>query len=336
MCLHDGMASSVLQTSSGWHPATVPVWPELPFERWHPTLATLHRWTQVVGKIRMGHTPWINHAWSVPLYVDARGLGTSLIPHVPNAYDIAFDLIASVLRIRSSDGRGAEVALESKTTAVFYAEVLQGLDSLGIDVELHPVPSEIADAVRFDEDTENATYEPEHARALWQALLQAQRVFLAFRAEFLGKVSPVNFFWGSFDLAVTRFSGREAPPHPAGIPNFPDDVAREAYSHEVSSLGFWPGSAESPDPIFYAYAYPTPEGFAEARVEPGAAFWLSELGEFVLPYEAVRTAADPDGTLLAFAESTHAAAADLAHWDHASLHNEANRLGAWWHGRRSP
>ena len=283
----------------------------------------------------MGHTPWINHSWSVPLYVDARGLGTSLIPHVPHAYDIGFDFVDHVLVIRSSDGRRRDVALESKTTAAFYAEVLDALAGLGIEVRIHPVPSEIAEAVPFDTDTDNATYVPEHAQALWQALVQAHRVFLAFRAEFRGKVSPVHFFWGSFDLAVTRFSGRPAPPHPGGMPNFPDDVAREAYSHEVTSVGFWPGNADSPDPIFYSYAYPTPDGFAEAHVEPDRASWLPDLGEFVLPYEAVRTAADPDGTLLAVAESTHAAAADLADWDHAALRNETNRLGAWWHTRRT-
>jgi len=202
-----------------------------------------------------------------------------------------------VLVIRSSDGRRRDVALESKTTAAFYAEVLDALAGLGIEVRIHPVPSEIAEAVPFDTDTDNATYVPEHAQALWQALVQAHRVFLAFRAEFRGKVSPVHFFWGSFDLAVTRFSGRPAPPHPGGMPNFPDDVAREAYSHEVTSVGFWPGNADSPDPIFYSYAYPTPDGFAEAHVEPDRASWLPDLGEFVLPYEAVRTSTDPDGTL---------------------------------------
>lgn len=327
------MTSTVLAKGSGWHPPASPTWPRLPSDEWAATLATLHRWVQVVGKVRMGHTPWINHSWSVPLYVDARGLGTSLVPHVPHAYDIGFDFVDHTLAIRSSDGRGRHVALESKTTAIFYAEVLDALAGLGIEVDIHPVPSEIADAVPFDADTENATYVPEHAQALWQALVQAHRVFLAFRAEFRGKVSPVHFFWGSFDLAVTRFSGREAPPHPGGMPNFPDDVAREAYSHEVTSLGFWPGSANNPDPIFYSYAYPTPDGFADAHVEPDSAGWLPDLGEFVLPYEAVRTSDDPDGTLLAFAESTHAAAADLAGWDHAVLRDETNRLGAWWHTR---
>jgi hypothetical protein len=329
------MASTFLAADSGWCPAATPVWPELPSREWAATLATLHRWTQVVGKVRMAHTPWINHSWSVPLYVDARGLTTSLIPHVPHAYDISFDFVDHHLAIRCDDGRSSRVALESKTTAAFYAEVLAALAGLGITPHIQPMPAEIPDAVPLDTDTEHATYVPEHAHALWQALLQAHRVFLAFRAEYQGKVSPVHFFWGSFDLAVTRFSGREAPPHPGGMPNFPDEVAREAYSHEVTSLGFWPGNADSPDPIFYAYAYPTPTGYDQATVEPAAASWLDALGEFVLPYEAMRTSADPDADLLAFAESTHAAAADLADWDHADLRNGANRLGAWWHRRRS-
>jgi hypothetical protein len=318
-----------------WRPSAPTQWPQLPSADWGPTLATLHRMTQVVGKIRMVLTPWLNHSWSAPLYVDARGLGTSLIPHVPQAYEMTFDFADSVLRITATDGGRAQVPLAGRSVADFYAEVLAALADLGIAVTIHPVPSEIPDAVPFDEDTEHATYVPEHAQALWQALVQVHRVLLAFRAEFHGKASPVHFFWGSFDLCVTRFSGRPAPPHPGGMPNFPDDVAREAYSHEVSSVGFWPGSAASPDPIFYAYAYPSPTGFAEARVEPAAASWLPDLGEFVLPYEAVRTAPDPDGALLAFAESTHAAAAELADWEHATLVNPANRWGAWWHNRTS-
>ncbi len=328
------MVSTELADSAGWHPTAVPLWPRLPWGHWAPTLATLHRWTQVVGKVRMAHTPWINHSWSVPLYVDARGLGTSLVPHVPNAYDVGFDFVDHVLNIRSSDGRAIRIRLESKTTATFYAEVLAALAQLGIEPAVDPMPCEIPGAVPLDTDTDNATYVPAHAHALWQAMVNAHRVFLAFRAEFRGKVSPVHFFWGSFDLAVTRFSGREAPPHPGGIPNLPDDVAREAYSHEVTSLGFWPGNPDNPEPIFYAYAYPTPEGYAQAQVAPPGAGWLPALGEFALPYDAVRDAPDPDAALLAFAESTHAAAADLAGWDDAVLRNDANRLGSWWHTRR--
>jgi hypothetical protein len=310
-------------------------WPSLPWRQWAPTLATLHRWTQVVGKVRMVHTPWINHSWSVPLYVDARGLSTSLIPHVPHAYDMCFDFIEHALTIRSTDASARAIRLESKTTAAFYAEVLAALAQLGVEPAIDPMPCEIPGAVPLDTDTDNATYVPEHARALWEALLHATRVFLTFRAEFIGKVSPVHFFWGSFDLAVTRFSGREAPPHAGGIPHLPDDVAREAYSHEVTSLGFWPGNSENPEPIFYAYAYPTPEGYPQAQVAPPAAGWLPSLGEFGLPYEAVRSADDPDAALLAFAESTHAAAAQLAGWDDTALRNAANRRGAWWHRRRA-
>jgi hypothetical protein len=330
-----GRMSAPTLYPAGWHPPATAAWPALPTSDWQPTLTTLHRWTQIVGKIRMGHTPWLNHAWSVPLYVDARGLTTSLVPHVPQAYDVSFDFVEHRLVVRCSDGARRELALEHKSVAQFHDEVLAAMAGLGIGVDIHPVPSEIADAVPFGSDTDNCTYEPEHAHAFWQALVQTHRVLLAFRAEFRGKVSPVHFFWGSFDLAVTRFSGREAPEHPAGIPNFPDDVAREAYSHEVTSVGFWPGDASSPEPIFYAYAYPTPPGFAQAVVQPEQAFWLDSLGEFALPYEAVRTAADPDGALLAFAESTHAAAADLAGWDRAALENDVNRHGAWWHRRRT-
>lgn len=328
------MTFGELSETAGWLPAAKPVWPALPSDAWGDTLATLHRWTQVVGKIRMAHTPWLNHSWSVPLYVEARGLGTSLIPHVPHAYDMTFDFVDHDLTIRCDDGRTSRITLEPKTTAAFYAEVLSALADLDIDPYVNPMPCEIPDATPLDTDTENATYVPEHAHALWQALVQAHRVFLAFRAEFQGKVSPVHFFWGSFDLAVTRFSGRGAPPHPGGMPGFADDVAREAYSHELTSLGFWPGNADNPDPIFYAYAYPTPDGYAEARVEPNGAAWLPSLGEFAVPYETVRTAADPDAALLAFAESTHAAAVHLAHWDEEALHNEANRSGSWWHARR--
>lgn len=319
--------------SAGWLPASKPNWPHLPYDQWGPTLATLHRWTQVVGKVRMAHTPWINHSWSVPLYVQARGLGTSLIPHVPHSYDIDFDFIDHELIVHCDDGRTARIPLESKTTASFYSEVLGALSDLGIDPYIQPMPCEIADAVPLDIDTENRTYNPEHAQALWLALVQSHRVFLTFRSEFRGKVSPVHFFWGSFDLAVTRFSGRTAPTHPGGVPHFADDVAQEAYSHEVTSLGFWPGNAQSPEPIFYAYAYPTPPGYAQATVQPASASWLESLGEFVLPYEAVRAADDSDATLLAFAESTHAAAAELGHWAERDECNVDNRMGAWWHAR---
>jgi hypothetical protein len=294
-------------------------WPELPNTQWADTLETLHMWSQIVGKVRMGLSPWINHSWSVPLYVTSRGLTTSPIPYGGRTFEIDFDFVDHRLPIRVSDGQTTSLTLEPKSVAQFYDELLETLSELDIDVSIHPVPNEIAEPIPFPEDEVHRAYDPEHAHSLWGALVQSDRVMKAFRARFTGKVSPVHFFWGSFDLAVTRFSGREAPQHPGGIPFLPDEITREAYSHEVSSCGFWLGNRGAPDPIFYAYAYPTPEGFSESSVRPEAAFWLADLGEFVLPYEAVRTADSPDDALDAFFESTHAAAADLAGWDREHL-----------------
>jgi hypothetical protein len=294
-------------------------WPELPNTQWADTLETLHMWSQIVGKVRMGLSPWINHSWSVPLYVTSRGLTTSPIPYGGRTFEIDFDFVDHRLPIRVSDGQTTSLTLEPKSVAQFYDELLGTLSELDIDVSIHPVPNEIAEPIPFPEDEVHGAYDPEHAHSLWGALVQSDRVMKAFRARFTGKVSPVHFFWGSFDLAVTRFSGREAPQHPGGIPFLPDEITREAYSHEVSSCGFWLGNRGAPDPIFYAYAYPTPEGFSESSVRPEAAFWLADLGEFVLPYEAVRTADSPDDALDAFFESTHAAAADLAGWDREHL-----------------
>jgi hypothetical protein len=307
-------------------------WPELPVDDWRPTLTTLHLWTQIVGKVRMVNSPWLNHSWSVPLYVNSRGLGTSLVPHGSEGFEIDLDLVDHRLTITTTTGRRAEMALAPMSVADFYGQVMAALADLGVPVQIHPVPNEIPDAIPFPDDTVHDTYVPAHAHALWRALVQAHRVFGEFRAGFRGKASPVHFFWGSFDLAVTRFSGRSAPEHPGGVPNFPDDVARKAYSHEVTSCGFWPGSDEAPTPIFYAYAYPTPDGFRSASVSPAAAFWLDDLGEFALPYEAVRTAADPDLTLLGFLESTHRAAADLADWDDA-LECDLPHGPDWWRNR---
>lgn len=315
-------------------PASPPnAWPALPTDDWFDTLETLHMWTQVVGKIRMGGSPWINHSWSVPLYVSPTGLTTSLVPWGTGGFELAFDFLASELLLTTTTGERRSLALESRTVADFHAAVLDAMASVGMPVQIDPLPNEVPDAIPFHEDTVHASYDAAHARALWGALLQAHRVMTRFRAGFLGKASPVHFFWGSFDLAATRFSGRTAPPHPGGIPNFPDDVAREAYSHEVSSCGFWPGNRAAPTPIFYAYAYPTPEGFADAHVEPAAAFWLAELGEFALPYRAVRDAAEPDASLLSFLETTHAAAADLAEWDRGALECAAPRGPDWWRTR---
>lgn len=302
------------------HPVPKPApWSELPAATWGPTIATLHRWTQIVGKVRMERTPWINHSWHVPLYVTTRGLGTSPIPAGDRSFEMNFDFQSHRLEIRASDGVDASISLQPRSVKDFHAEVMGRLEMMDLGTPINTIPSEIPDGIPFDEDEDNASYDAAAATALWRALLDSHTVFQAFRSRFVGKVSPVHFFWGSFDLAVTRFSGREAPPHPAGIPALPDWVAREAYSHEVSSLGFWPGNAENPDPFFYSYAYPNPAGFEASEVGPDTAFWLKDLGEFVLPWEAVRTAPDPSAALMEFAQTTYEAAADLGEWDRASL-----------------
>jgi hypothetical protein len=295
-------------------------WPELPYAAWADTAATLQLWTQVVGKIRLARTPWLNHSWHVALYVTARGLTTGPIPDDAHAFQIDFDFVDHVLWIRTSGGDARVLALKPMAVAEFYADLMSALDELGLGVTIRTMPCEIPDCIPFDEDRVHAAYDAGAAQRFGRVLLSAHEVFAYFRTGFLGKVSPVHFFWGSFDLAVTRFSGRRAPSHPGGVPHLPDAVAREAYSHEVSSAGFWPGSPGPVDyPAFYSYAYPAPEGFAAARVAPGAAFFSKELGEFILPYVAVRSARDPDATLMEFLQSTYAAAADLAQWDRAAL-----------------
>lgn len=295
-------------------------WPELPYAAWKDTRDTLHLWTQVVGKIRLALTPWQNHSWHVTLYVTARGLSTSPIPDRGRSFQIDFDFIDHVLWVRTTDGHYRQVLLRPMTVAEFYAEVMAALERLRIDVAINTMPNEIPGAVAFDQDTTHAAYDPDYASRFWRVLSATHEVLTHFRTGFLGKVSPVHFFWGSFDLAVTRFSGRKAPRHPGGVPNLPDDVAREAYSHEVSSAGFWPGGGGPIEyPAFYSYAYPAPDGFAAAKVRPAAAFFSQELGEFLLPYDAVRTAAAPEAALMAFLQSTYEAAADLARWDRAAL-----------------
>ncbi len=295
------------------------LWPALPLEAWADTYATLHRWTQIVGKVRLAQSPWINHSWHVPLYVTARGLTTSPIPHSHRVFEIAFDFVDHQLRVQASTGEGRALPLRPQTVASFYAEVMETLAAMDLPVAIHAVPNELEDATPFAEDHVRASYDAGAAARFWQALVQASRVFGAFRAGFTGKCSPIHFFWGSFDLAVTRFSGRPAPPHPGGVPHLPDWVAREAYSHEVSSCGFWPGGGPHPFPLFYSYAYPAPEGFSTAAIAPADAFYSAELGEWVLPYDAVREAADPDALLTAFLESTYRAAARLGDWDRAAL-----------------
>jgi Family of unknown function (DUF5996) len=294
-------------------------WPDLPLARWKDTLDTLHLWTQIVGKIRHTLSPLLNHCWSDTLYVTARGLTTSPVPSGNRVFQIDFDFIAHRLEIRTADGAVEAFALAPQSVAAFYRRLFAALEKLGIVVAIHKKPNEVADPIPFDRDETHASYDAEYANRFWRALVQSDRVFKIFRARFLGKSSPVHFFWGAPDLAVTRFSGRVAPVHPGGIPNLPDEVTRDAYSHEVSSCGFWPGGGAVAEPAFYAYAYPAPPGFAEAIVRPEAAFYSKDLGEFVLPYAAVRTAVSPDQTLLAFLQSTYDAAAELGRWDRKAL-----------------
>jgi len=293
-------------------------WPSLQAAAWEDTRATLHMWTQIIGKIRLAQAPMTNHWWQVPLYVTSRGLTTSPVPFDSRIFQIDLDFIEHGLQISVDDGRREGFALRPRSVADFHSELLSRMRSLGIDVWIWTMPCEIEHPIRFEDDHRHAAYDAEFATRFWRVLLQADRVLTAFRARFLGKVSPVHFFWGSFDLAVTRFSGRGAPPHP-GAPNIADKVTREAYSHEVSSAGFWPGVAGLSEPVFYAYAYPEPGGFAQAAVAPIAASYNSAFGEFLLPYEAVRQAAAPDDLLLEFLQSTYQAAADLGRWDRAAL-----------------
>jgi uncharacterized protein DUF5996 len=294
-------------------------WPALPFSEWQATAETLHMWTQIVGKVRLTLTPWINHSWHVTLYVTSRGLTTSPIPHGFDTFEIDFDFIDHELRILKSDGAVRVLKLRPQSVAEFYKTVMSALDELSLHVKIDTTPNEIADPIPFDRDEAHRSYDPEYANRFWRVLLQSARVLTKFRSRFCGKCSPVHFFWGSFDLAVTRFSGRAAPPHPGGIPHLPDRVTREAYAQEVSSVGFWPGNAASPTPIFYSYAYPEPTGFAQAKVRPAEAAYLTQLHEFILPYDAVRTASSPDDVLLDFAQSVYDAASTLGNWDRAAL-----------------
>jgi Family of unknown function (DUF5996) len=302
-------------------------WPELPLADWQETCTTLQLWTQVVGKIRLVLTPWLNHSWHVALYVTARGLTTSLIPCGERSFSIDFDFIDHRLVIAVDDGRVRQLDLKPRSVADFYATVMAMLDDLAFPVRINQMPNEIAGAVRFSEDEEHASYDAEYAHRFWRVLLATDRVMKQFRTGFIGKASPVHFFWGSFDLAVTRFSGRPAPLHPGGVPNLPDTVAREAYSHEVSSAGFWPGGGAVPDATFYSYAYPEPPGFRTAPVQPSAAHFSEALGEFLLPYDAVRLSPDPDATLLSFLQSTYEAAATAGKWDRKALECASGRVG---------
>jgi len=292
-------------------------WPELTLSAWEDTRDTLHMWTQIVGKIRLALEPMLNHWWQVPLYVSARGLTTSLMHTGALGVEIEFDFIDHVLDIRTSDGRNRRRALEPRSVAAFYADTMAALAELGIQVAVFARPVEVVEAVPFAQDEQHHAYDAAAANRVWCALVQIHQVMTQFRAGFIGKASPVHFFWGGPDLAVTRFSGRRAPKHPGGVPNCPDWIQELAYSHEVSSCGFWPnGSAEG---SFYSYAYPQPAGFADWPVTPDAAYYDDQLGEFILPYAAVRTADDPDQLLLSFFESTYAGAAELGNWDRPAL-----------------
>lgn len=294
-------------------------WLPLPYEAWRPTCTTLHLWLQIIGKLALAQSAWVNHSWHVTLQVTARGIGTRLLRHGAKSFQVDFDFIAHSLVIRVVDGGTARLALRPQATATFYRNVMSSLDALNIPVTIGTTPCELPDVIPFDEDFVHASYDRDYVNRYWRVLARVQGVLERFRARFIGKCSPVHFFWGSADLAVTRFSGRTAPPHPGGVPHLPDWVAREAYSHEVSSAGFWAGGDRYPQAIFYSYAYPEPAGFAGTRVSPDAAHYESALKEFVLPYEDVRTAASAEAAILDFLQSTYEAAANGAHWDRASL-----------------
>jgi len=300
-------------------PSRPEAWPSLPLEAWKDTYATLHMWTQIVGKVRLARSPWTNHSWHVTLYVTARGLTTSPVPYGVRTFQIDFDFISHQLTLHSSDGLSGRVVLQPQSVATFYAMLMAEMDKLDLHVDINRTPNEVADPIPFEEDETHRAYDAEYANRFWRILVQADRIFKEFRARFTGKCSPVHFFWGAPDLAVTRFSGRRAPKHPGGVPNLPDWVAREAYSEEVSSCGFWPGGGPIPYAAFYSYAYPEPAGFAASSVQPGAAFYSSDLREFILPYDIVRQSESPDETLLEFLQTTYAAAANLAKWDRSSL-----------------
>jgi hypothetical protein len=295
------------------------IWPELNYPDWKDTCATLHMWTQIVGKIRLTLTPWTNHSWHVTLYVTSRGLTTSPIPHGTDNFEIYFDFIDHNLLILKSDGGQAMIALKPRSVADFYKAVMEALDELNLPVKIDMLPNEVPNPIAFDKDEQHRAYDQKYVSRFWRVLVQADRVFKDFRSSFCGKCSPVHFFWGSFDFAVTRFSGRPAPPHPGRVPHLPDAITREAYSQEVSSLGFWPGADVMPTALFYSYAYPEPPGFAKARVKPRAASYNTTLREFVMPYDAVRTAKSPDKALLDFAQSTYDAASTLGKWDRTAL-----------------
>ena len=294
-------------------------WPDIPLDAWRDTSATLHRWLQIAGKIRLAQSPWVNHSWNATLYVTARGLSTSPIPHSSREFEIDFDFIDHRLNVTTTDGDRGGFSLQPHSVAVFYESLMDELRRLGLEVTIHGSPNEVADPIRFDEDLVHASYDAAASNRFWRALVQVDRVLKEFRAGFIGKCSPVHYYWGAPDLAVTRFSGRTAPRHRGGVPNLPDWVAVEAYSHEVSSCGFWAGGGVIDYPAFYSYAYPEPPGYADAPVQPSEAFYSADLQEFILPYDVVRQSPNPDRTLLEFLRTTYEAAANLGGWDRRTL-----------------
>jgi hypothetical protein len=307
--------------------SSAPLWPELDPNAWQETRETLHLWTQVVGKIRLKLTPWLNHGWHVPLYVTARGLSTSTIPAGARSFEIEFDFLEHALDIRVNDGGLRRISLEPMSVAEFYRRVMKSLAELGIAVAINERPCEIPGAIPFSRDLTHAAYDPTYAHRFWRVLVQVDRVFKQFRTAFIGKSSPVHFFWGSFDLAVTRFSGRRAPAFGTKMPGVSLQVMQEAYSHEVSSAGFWPGGNGVDHAAFYSYCYPVGADFRGSPVRPASASFNETLGEFLLPYDAVRTAPDPDAELLAFLQSTYEAAANSGGWDRAALECSQGRPG---------
>lgn len=298
-------------------------WPALRVDDWAGTRETLHMWTQIVGKLRLANAPMVNHWWQTALYVSPRGLTTSAIPNRHGIFDVEFDFVDHVVWFRTDDGDERVIDLEPKSVADFYGEVSDALAELDIDAAIRPVPVEVEDATPFADQTQPGAYDPTAANLFWRQLIQADRVLNAFRSRFIGKVSPVHFFWGAMDMAVTRFSGRDAPRHPGGAPNCGDWVMVEGYSHELSSAGFWPGG--DGEGMFYAYAYPEPDGFRDHPVLPDAAFYYADGGQFVLPYEAVRESEDPDATLIGFLQATYEAAAINAGWDREGLEDDPVR-----------
>ena len=316
--------------------STNTAWPDLPYEAWRDTCSTLHLWTQVVGKIRLARTPWLNHSWHVPLYVTARGLTTSSIPHETQTFEIAFDFVDHALDVSTSGGARRTVELRPRTVADFHRAVMTALEELSVPVRINEGPCEIAGAIPFSQDRTHGSYDGEYVNRFWRVLLQVDRLLKQFRTGFVGKSSPVHFFWGSFDMAVTRFSGRRAPTFKGTAPGVAQEVMREAYSHEVSSAGFWPGGANLDHAAFYSYIYPAAEGFASRPVRPREAYFSKELGEFLLPYDAVRSASDPDAALMAFLESTYEAGAESLGWDREALECAQGRPGVPTGSRESP